>query len=383
MKNEAIQKRRSSIQRIFRLMGISWTIIIICLLIWSIKDLREHTSSIILSQARSFFALIVTTRYWNSLHGGVYVPVTEEIQPNPYLDIPERDIKTDTGRLLTLINPAYMTRQISELASARNQIQFHITSLKPIRPGNAATQWETVALREFLSGTDEYYDRGESEAEAKRYFRYMAPLWTERSCLGCHAKQGYSEGELRGGISVTIPIDSILASQDSHIRFIVLTYTLLWVLGLSGIIIVSRIIRNKAVQQEDIINQLQHALGEVKILKGFIPICASCKKIRDDAGYWQDVAVYIHEHSEAEFSHGICPECMSKLYPDQYQQMERQRQNIVEVIARLGQAGPADIALAVGLPVSDTLNRLEIMVEEKQVEKIEMDGQLFYRLPQK
>ena len=383
MKNEAIQKKRSSIQRIFRLMGISWTIIIICLLIWSIKDLREHTSSIILSQARSFFALIVTTRYWNSLHGGVYVPVTEEIQPNPYLDIPERDIKTDTGRLLTLINPAYMTRQISELASARNQIQFHITSLKPIRPGNAATQWETVALREFLSGTDEYYDRGESEAEAKRYFRYMAPLWTERSCLGCHAKQGYSEGELRRGISVTIPIDSILASQDSHIRFIVLTYTLLWVLGLSGIIIVSRIIRNKAVQQEDIINQLQHALGEVKILKGFIPICASCKKIRDDAGYWQDVAVYIHEHSEAEFSHGICPECMSKLYPDQYQQMERQRQNIVEVIARLGQAGPADIALAVGLPVSDTLNRLEIMVKENQVEKIEMDGQLFYRLPQK
>ncbi len=368
MKNEAIQKRRSSIQRIFRLMGISWTIIIICLLIWSIKDLREHTSSILLSQARSFFTLIVTTRYWNSLHGGVYVPVTEEIQPNPYLDIPERDIKTDTGRLLTLINPAYMTRQISELASARNQIQFHITSLKPIRPGNAATQWETVALMEFLSGADEYYDRGESEAEAKRYFRYMAPLWTERSCLGCHAKQGYSEGELRGGISVTIPIDSILASQDSHIRFIVLTYTLLWVLGLSGIIIVSRIIRNKAVQQEDIINQLQHALGEVKILKGFIPICASCKKIRNDAGYWQDVEVYMQKHSEAEFSHGICPECVSKLYPDQYQQMEQRRQDIiVEVIARLGQAGPADIARSVGLPVSDTLNRLKIMVEEKQV----------------
>ena len=130
-------------------------------------------------------------------------------------------------------------------------------------------------------------------------------------------------------------------------------------------------------------SELQEALENIKTLQGFIPICASCKKIRDDVGYWQDVAVYIQEHSEAKFSHGICPECMSKLYPDQYQQMEQRRQDIVEVIARLGQAGPADIALAVGLPVSNTLNRLEIMVEEKQVEKIEMDGQLFYRLPQK
>jgi len=61
--------------------------------------------------------------------------------------------------------------------------------------------------------------------------------------------------------------------------------------------------------------ELQKALESIRTLRGMIPICASCKKIRDDEGYWHDVAVYVRDHSEAEFSHGICPECMAKLYP--------------------------------------------------------------------
>lgn len=64
--------------------------------------------------------------------------------------------------------------------------------------------------------------------------------------------------------------------------------------------------------------QLQQALDQVKTLSGLLPICANCKKIRDDQGYWQDVAVYIRDHSEADFTHGICPECIQKLYPDYY-----------------------------------------------------------------
>jgi len=57
-------------------------------------------------------------------------------------------------------------------------------------------------------------------------------------------------------------------------------------------------------------------LGTVKKLSGMLPICASCKKIRDDKGYWTQIEAYIRDHSEAEFSHGICPECMKKLYPE-------------------------------------------------------------------
>ena len=62
--------------------------------------------------------------------------------------------------------------------------------------------------------------------------------------------------------------------------------------------------------------KLDEALANVKTLSGLLPICASCKKIRDDSGYWNQIEVYIHEHSEAEFSHGLCPDCAEKLYPN-------------------------------------------------------------------
>jgi PAS domain S-box-containing protein len=69
-------------------------------------------------------------------------------------------------------------------------------------------------------------------------------------------------------------------------------------------------------EREKLIHTLQDALHNVKLLSGLVPICASCKKIRDDKGYWNQIELYIEDHSEALFSHGICPECMKKLYPD-------------------------------------------------------------------
>ena len=66
-------------------------------------------------------------------------------------------------------------------------------------------------------------------------------------------------------------------------------------------------------------DELQRALREVKVLRGLIPICASCKKIRNDSGFWQQLEEYLGEHSEAEFSHGLCQPCIKKLYPGVYQ----------------------------------------------------------------
>ena len=75
-------------------------------------------------------------------------------------------------------------------------------------------------------------------------------------------------------------------------------------------------------ERERLIVELQEALARVKTLSGMLPICAHCKKIRDDAGYWHQVEVYIRDHSEAEFSHGICPECARKLFPDYFEEDE-------------------------------------------------------------
>lgn len=74
-------------------------------------------------------------------------------------------------------------------------------------------------------------------------------------------------------------------------------------------------------EREKLIVELQDALVKVKTLSGLIPICSSCKKIRDDQGYWHQLEIYLKEHSYAEFSHGLCQECMAKLYPEEYKQI--------------------------------------------------------------
>jgi hypothetical protein len=80
-----------------------------------------------------------------------------------------------------------------------------------------------------------------------------------------------------------------------------------------------------AEERERLVSALQEALSKVKQLSGLLPICASCKKIRDDRGYWSQIEEYIRKHSEADFSHGFCPVCIEKLYPDVAQAMEQKR----------------------------------------------------------
>lgn len=82
-------------------------------------------------------------------------------------------------------------------------------------------------------------------------------------------------------------------------------------------------------EKQALIGQLQSALSEVKKLSGFLPICAACKKIRDDKGYWNQIEIYIRDHSEAEFSHSICPECVDRLYPS----LKKKRQPINQEVA--------------------------------------------------
>ena len=72
-------------------------------------------------------------------------------------------------------------------------------------------------------------------------------------------------------------------------------------------------------------DKLKEALSKIKKLSGLLPICASCKKIRDDKGYWNRIETYLHNHSEAEFSHGLCPDCMEKMYGEQRWYKERKK----------------------------------------------------------
>ena len=79
---------------------------------------------------------------------------------------------------------------------------------------------------------------------------------------------------------------------------------------------VNQRLKQEIEEKERLLVELQSALAKLKTLQGLIPICANCKNIRDDEGYWQKLEVYLSLHSEAEFSHGICPDCMMVFYPE-------------------------------------------------------------------
>ncbi|MCX5814662.1 MAG: hypothetical protein NTX75_00255, partial [Proteobacteria bacterium] len=107
-------------------------------------------------------------------------------------------------------------------------------------------------------------------------------------------------------------------TSDSNIILQALIRVALFI-AIGGIITFLSIRRKRAEEErERLILELREALSKVKTLSGLLPICASCKKIRNDKGYWEQMEIYIRDHSEAEFSHGICPECAAKLYPEYY-----------------------------------------------------------------
>jgi diguanylate cyclase (GGDEF)-like protein len=181
-----------------------WVVSLFTSLFWNLFQIDKSDKIGHLKTARAFVQQILITRAWNASHSGIYITISDTLQPNPFLQVSNRDIETIDGLQLTLVNPAFMTRMISELANEQGDVKFHMTSLKPINPKNKPSVWERVGLLTFENNQlQEYYKTGKVNAAV--FFSYMVPLVTNKTCLRCHAKQGYKEGDIRGGVSVTFP----------------------------------------------------------------------------------------------------------------------------------------------------------------------------------
>jgi C4-dicarboxylate-specific signal transduction histidine kinase len=212
--------------------AILWTILIALSLTWNLKSERTSTMDAARIEARTAIEKDILYRRWNAQSDGIYTLVSAKYQPNPYLKIKNRDITTTSGLKLTMINPAYMTRQAHELALAANNVKGHLTSLKPIRPANAPDAWEKKALTAFQNGAKEISSL-ETIQEADS-MRLMRPLLTEKSCLACHAEHGYKLGQIRGGISATVPMAPLLAIQYKRMSNLSIMAFFLWIAGLIG-----------------------------------------------------------------------------------------------------------------------------------------------------
>lgn len=195
-----------------------FVVVALCVTTSFVMEWRQADASIwsvAHERGAALFRLVELTREWNARHGGVYVPVTETTQPNPFLESKRRDVVTEDGLVLTMVNPAYMTRQIAEITQQVDGFKLHITSLKPLRPANAPDAWEADVLQRFEAGLLEITELIPGPAPV---YRYMAPLKATAACLQCHEKQGYRLGQIRGGISVTMPAEQMLELRDGERR---------------------------------------------------------------------------------------------------------------------------------------------------------------------
>jgi PAS domain S-box-containing protein len=210
------------------------TLITAASLIWNIKRQNNETIQLATIEASTVYEKDLIYHRWATQHDGVFVPITEKTQPNPYLaHVPGAIVTTTAGEELTLVNPEYMIRQVYGMQTGDFGPIEHITSLDPVRPENSADPWEQKALESF--------EEGEAKAVSvetiggEPYLRYMRPMITEKGCLKCHAVQGYEVGDIRGGISVSIPLAPLLDISREHIFATSAAHITFWFLGVIGI----------------------------------------------------------------------------------------------------------------------------------------------------
>ncbi len=220
--------------RLVLIAALIWLAVLAISLAWNWRQVDRSMLVLAENEARASFEKDIAFRLWASMHGGVYVPPSGTTPPNPYLaHLPDRDVVTTNGKALTLINPAYMTRQVHELGRKEYGLQGHITSLDPIRPENAPDAWETTALLSFKEGAAQAM--GMATVDGQPHFRFMRPLVTKESCLTCHGHQGYAVGDLHGGISVSVPMAAYLGVAGKQRANLVLVHLLVGIMGLLGL----------------------------------------------------------------------------------------------------------------------------------------------------
>jgi diguanylate cyclase (GGDEF)-like protein/PAS domain S-box-containing protein len=233
--NRDRKSRVTTLQWYISILIAVWTACVGASLFWNFIMRRAETVGLAQTTAQISLEKDIVFRKWATEKGGVYVRVSEQTPPNPYLTVSDRDVTTTSGLALTLMNPAYMLRQMNEITRESQGGRGHITSLNPIQPKNIPDPWETNALQAFEGGTKEVSGIDIDIISGEEHMRLMRPLVVEQGCLKCHALQGYRLGDIRGGISVSIPTKPLREiAWSSGIR-VSLAHFSLWLIGIIGI----------------------------------------------------------------------------------------------------------------------------------------------------
>lgn len=228
-------KYNSLRRRLFAIALVLWTSVIGLSLVRGWHDAQRQAMDSAYAEARANLNKDITFRRWGTLHGGVYVPITETQKSIPWLShVPDRDVVTRDGLALTLLNPASMLRQMMDLYAADYGVRGRITGLRQLNPDNAPDAWERAQLERFVRGeAKEVW--AVSQVEGQPHLRHLRAMYMEPGCDKCHAILGYQTGDMRGATGLNLPLAPYLARiADSHLRLIE-GHLLIWGVGLAGI----------------------------------------------------------------------------------------------------------------------------------------------------
>lgn len=225
-----MQRDKKQLFKIFATIGVVWTLFIALIIVYLTYQKYEQIEALALLEAKTSINKDIAFRKWVATHGGVYVPITADTPPNPYLKVKHRDLNTTSGIRLTLINPAYALRQMTEQYSSLYGIKSHLSSDKNINPKNIPDSWEKKSLKTLLETRQEVYEFHTVETE--NYLSYMVPFFIKSECMKCHADQGYKIGDVRGALTITLPMSRY---DDVFQKGLITTSLILiwvWILGL-------------------------------------------------------------------------------------------------------------------------------------------------------
>jgi len=268
------------INRIFYIVIFIWSVVMLSAMAFLVNNNYDYADKLAKHEAVVSVKKDLAYRSWVASHGGVYVPITKKTPPNPYLaHITNRDVNTTAHQQLTLMNPAYTLSQMMKDYSELYGTKGHITSLKLMNPKNKPDTWEEKALvRAEKTGAPSF---AKATINGERYFRYLSPLVTQQSCLKCHAFQGYKVGDIRGGVSVSIPLKDYYqdAFSQSTLNFFIIVF--IYILGLGVIFYGQK--KSKEILENKIKDYEQHIFSLVNIIE---------KRDSYTAGHTQRVARY-------------------------------------------------------------------------------------------
>ena len=215
------------------------------------------------TEARTSLSKDRTFRLWAARHGGLYVPVGPNAQPNPYLKIANRDIQTPVG-ILTLRNGATILSELSRNNPEQFGLKTRITALQHLNPENKPDPWEATTLRRFSKGLQEYAER--TDLDGKPYLRMMQAMLMEKSCFKCHSDLGIPLGGVRGATGVAVPLAPYLTLRDQAVNRTIAGHGLIWLLAMIGMGWSARISVIQKDERRQSRKELEQRESEVRLL---------------------------------------------------------------------------------------------------------------------